>query len=285
MKNPLSHFCFLIDNVVNLVNDFKQSIVNNIIIPDQLMKYIPTNLTPRFIVLKGLLAKNILTKEIVCSQYLQQDVNEVCGIVVKDNPIINIHNSKNNLFYLGTAEALNEDLDPIPLGFFGGLQYFVNIPIYPKTINTIFRGTYGAVENPFKTDVDKKREEVSRLETNITENVMFTFPNLNKYFKGHLFECKSLGVLLARKNVQEVNISLRHRLSKKFRRNKEDEIIGYTQTQLEDYWVNPMLYILDYPKESCNGYSQICDLLNKSNNLSGMGTIDIPNLYIEIEQR
>ncbi|MFR2988519.1 MAG: hypothetical protein ACLTMR_06725, partial [Faecalibacillus sp.] len=62
-------------------------------------------------------------------------------------------------------------------------------------------------------------------------------------------------------------------------------IIGYTQTQLEDYWVNPMLYILDYPKESCNGYSQICDLLNKSNNLSGMGTIDIPNLYIEIEQR
>ena len=111
----LIHICFLIDNVVNLVNDFKQSIVNNIIIPDQLMKYIPTNLTPRFIVLKGLLAKNILTKEIVCSQYLQQDVNEVCGIVVKDNPIINIHNSKNNLFYLGTEMCIRDSFYSLSL--------------------------------------------------------------------------------------------------------------------------------------------------------------------------
>lgn len=46
-----------------------------------------------------------------------------------------------------------------------------------------------------------------------------------------------------------------------------------------------MLYIFDYPKESCNGYSEICNLLNIQSNLSDMGTIDIPNLYIEIEQR
>lgn len=285
MRNPLSRFCFLIDNIIGLVNEFKQSIANNIIIPDQLMKRTPTNLTPRFVVFKGLLAKNLSTKEVICSQYLQQDVNEVCGLVVKDNPIVNIYNSKNNLFYLGTAEILNEDLDPIPLGLFGGLQYFVNVPVYPQTINTIFRGIYGSIEIPFKTDIDKKREELSKLETNITENVMFTFPNLNKYFKGHLFKCKSSGILLAKRSIQEVNASLRYSLSKKFRRNKEDEIIGYTHAQLEEYWVNPMLYIFDYPKESCKGYSEICTLLDVSNGLSDMGTIDIPNLYIEIEQR
>lgn len=285
MKNPLSRFCFLIDDIVGLVDEFKQSIANNVIIPDQLMKFTPTNLTPRFVVFKGLLTKNLSTKEAVCFQYLQQDVNEVCGIVVRGNPIINIHNSKNGLFYLGSAEVLNEDLDPIPLGLFGGLQYFVNIPVYPQTINTIFRNTYGAVEIPFKTDIDKKREELAKLETNITEYVMFTFSRLDKYFKGRLFKCKSSGILLPRKNVQEVNAILRHRLSKKFRRNKEDEIIGYTHTQLEEYWVNPMLYIFDYPKESCNGYSEICNLLNIQSNLSDMGTIDIPNLYIEIEQR
>ena len=271
--------------MIGLVNEFKQSIVDNVIIPDQLMKHTPTDLTPRFVVFKGSLVKNLITKEVICSNYLQQNVNDVCGLVVKNNPIIDIHNSKNSLFYLGTAEVLNEDLDPIPLGLFGGLQYFVTVPIYPQTINTIFRNTYGAVENPFKTDIDKKREELAKLETNITEYVMFTFSRLDKYFKGRLFKCKSSGILLPRKNVQEVNAVLRHRLSKKFRRNKEDEIIGYTYTQLEEYWVNPMLYIFDYPKESCNGYSEICNLLNIQSNLSDMGTIDIPNLYIEIEQR
>lgn len=285
MRNPLSRFCFLIDNVVGLANEFKQSIADNVIIPDQLMKYTPTNLTPKFVVFKGLLSKNLSTKEAICFQYLQQNVNEVCGLVVKDNPIVNIRNSKNNLIYLGTVEILNEDLDPIPLGIFGGLQYFVNVPIYPQTINTIFRSIYGSVEIPFKTDIDKKREEVSKLETNITENVMFTFPNLNKYFKGYLFKCKSLGIVLEKRSVQEINVSLRYNLSKKFHRNKEDEIIGYSHSQLQEYWINPMLYIFDYPKESCKGYSEICDILTSLDAVSGVGTIDIPNLYVEIEQK
>lgn len=282
MRNPLSRFCFLIDDTIGLVNEFKQSIVDNVIIPDQLMKHTPTDLTPRFVVFKGSLVKNLITKEVICSNYLQQNVNDVCGLVVKNNPIIDIYNSKNSLFYLGTAEVLNEDLDPIPLGLFGGLQYFVTVPIYPQTINTIFRNTYGAVENPFKTDIDKKREELAKLETNITEYVMFTFSKLNKYFKGHLFKCESVGTLFAKRNVQEVNAVLRDRLSKKFHRDKEDEIIGYTHSQLEEYWVNPMLYIFDYPKESCNGYSEICRLLDKTNNSVDLSTIDLPNLYIEI---